>query len=100
MSQRNALSETELREALQQLTEWKTDGGALLRIFTFKDFRTAFAFMSSVALAAEKADHHPDWRNVYNRVEVRLSTHDAKAITAKDTALATTITSIYEHGFR
>ena len=54
----------------------------------FRDFRQAFAFMTEVALLAEKADHHPEWSNVYNKVSIKLTTHDAGGLTAKDVALA------------
>lgn len=59
--------------------------------FTFKDFAEAFSFMAHVALLAEKADHHPDWSNSYNKVEITLSTHDAGGLTKKDIALAEAI---------
>ncbi len=100
MENPTALSETEIRSALLSLNEWTYDGKTLQRQFRFKDFRTAFGFMSSVSLAAEKAAHHPDWQNVYNTVDIRLHTHDVKAVTALDLELAKTITSIYENGFR
>jgi len=61
---------------------------AITREFVFADFNRAFAFMTQVALAAEKADHHPEWSNVYNKVRVTLSTHDAGAVTQKDLDLA------------
>lgn len=61
---------------------------AITREFAFKDFNQAFAFMTQVALAAEKADHHPEWSNVYNKVRVTLTTHDAGGLTEKDLALA------------
>ena len=61
---------------------------AITREFVFSDFNRAFAFMTQVALAAEKADHHPEWSNVYNKVRVTLSTHDAGGITEKDLVLA------------
>jgi 4a-hydroxytetrahydrobiopterin dehydratase len=64
------------------------DGLALEREFRFADFSAAFGFMAAVALAAEKADHHPEWFNVYNRVSVRWTTHDAGGITRRDVALA------------
>jgi 4a-hydroxytetrahydrobiopterin dehydratase len=64
------------------------DGRSIRRTFKFADFREAFGFMTQVALAAEKADHHPDWSNVYNRVEIILTTHDAGGLTARDFALA------------
>ena len=78
-------------EALKTLTKWtKADGDrdAIFRQFKFADFKTAFAFMSGCALAAETADHHPEWFNVYNKVEVTLTTHDADGVTEKDVELA------------
>ena len=76
--------------ALQQLPEWREVEGseAITRTFRFKDFNEAFGFMTRVALLAEKLDHHPEWFNVYNRVDVTLSTHDAGGIMEKDIALA------------
>ncbi len=79
--------------------DWKeenTDGGsALTKDFKFSDFVSAWAFMSSVALLAERMDHHPEWTNVYNRVSIRLSTHDAgNKITDKDRNLASQIDSL------
>lgn len=68
-----------------------TDGLAITRSLRFADFGAAFAFMTRVALAAEKADHHPEWSNVYNRVDVRLTTHDAGGLTERDFALAAAI---------
>ena len=61
---------------------------AITREFVFPDFNRAFAFMTQVALAAEKADHHPEWSNVYNKVRVTLTTHDAGGVTQKDLDLA------------
>jgi 4a-hydroxytetrahydrobiopterin dehydratase len=61
---------------------------AITRKFEFKDFNAAFAFMTRVALLAEKMDHHPEWSNVYNKVEVTLTTHDAGGVTDKDIAMA------------
>jgi len=70
-------------------TMWKEENNSLYRKFEFKDFSAAFAFMTRVALAAEKADHHPLWTNVYNKVEIWLSTHDAgDIVTEKDSKLA------------
>jgi 4a-hydroxytetrahydrobiopterin dehydratase len=76
--------------ALKELPEWhEVDRrDAITRKFQFKDFNQAFAFMTRVALLAEKMDHHPEWFNVYNRVEVTLSTHDAGGVTEKDIAMA------------
>jgi 4a-hydroxytetrahydrobiopterin dehydratase len=67
---------------------------AITRDFAFADFSTAWAFMSRVALLAEKHDHHPDWRNVYNRVSITLTTHDASGLTARDTYLAAAIDAL------
>lgn len=69
---------------------WTTtdDGSAIERTFRFADFATAFAFMAGVAPSCERADHHPEWANTWNTVEVRLTTHDAGGLTEKDTDLA------------
>ena len=82
------LDETALREALADLEGWSLEAGKLHREYRFPDFVTAFGFMSSVALVAEAMNHHPEWQNVYNRVVVDLTTHDAGGITEKDLALA------------
>ena len=82
------LTEAEIALALVRLPGWNRDGDAIVRSYRFKDFTHAFAFMTRVALLAEKADHHPEWSNVYNRVEVRLTTHDAHGLTTRDMALA------------
>jgi 4a-hydroxytetrahydrobiopterin dehydratase len=75
------------------LPEWQTVDGrdAITRAFKFADFNAAFGFMTRVALAAEKLDHHPEWTNVWNRVEITLSTHDAGGLTQRDVELATII---------
>ena len=71
---------------------WKEENNKLTKTFQFKDFSEAFAFMTRVALAAEKMDHHPNWSNVYNRVIIELSTHDAgNIVTDKDRKLAALI---------
>jgi 4a-hydroxytetrahydrobiopterin dehydratase len=79
-----------VRAKLAALPGWTLtdDGLAITRRFKFADFREAFAFMTRVALAAERADHHPEWSNVYNRVDIRLTTHDAGGLTERDFALA------------
>ena len=84
------LSHPDRAAALSALPEWQIagDGTAITRRFSFADFRTAFAFMTGVALAAEKADHHPEWSNVYNRVTITLTTHDAGGLTERDVTLA------------
>lgn len=77
-------------EAIARLPSWRAVEGrdAITKEFRFRDFNAAFGFMARVALYAEKADHHPEWTNVYNRVDVTLSTHDAGGVTDKDIALA------------
>lgn len=76
--------------ALLLLEGWSATEGrdAIRKTFIFKNFNEAFGFMTSVAMQAEKLDHHPEWTNVYNRVSVTLSTHDAKGVTERDVALA------------
>lgn len=76
--------------ALESLPEWATVTGrdAIGRTYRFKDFNAAFGWMTRIALAAEKLDHHPEWSNVYNRVDVVLTTHDAGGVTGLDIALA------------
>ena len=74
---------------------WKEINNKLTRTFVFKNFSEAFAFMTRVALIAEKMDHHPEWSNVWNKVSISLSTHDAgNTITAKDRELATAIDAL------
>lgn len=77
-------------KALAALSQWRHDKqrDAITRKFVFKDFRQAFAFMTQVALHAEKHGHHPEWSNVYNRVEMTLTTHDAGGLTQRDIDLA------------
>jgi 4a-hydroxytetrahydrobiopterin dehydratase len=78
------------RTALAQLPHWRelADRDAIRREFKFRNFNAAFGFMTRVAMQAEKADHHPEWSNVYNRVDVTLTTHSADGLTDKDIALA------------
>jgi 4a-hydroxytetrahydrobiopterin dehydratase len=77
--------------AVAQLNGWKAVNGrdAISKSFKFADFNAAFGFMTRVALKADKMDHHPEWSNVYNNVDVVLTTHDAGGVTAKDVELAT-----------
>ncbi|HEY0044830.1 MAG TPA: 4a-hydroxytetrahydrobiopterin dehydratase [Allosphingosinicella sp.] len=84
------LSETDRAAALEALPGWTYDSErrAIARSFRFGDFSVAFAFMTRVALAAEAADHHPEWFNVWNRVDIALTTHDSGGVTEKDIALA------------
>lgn len=87
------LTDQERDAALAELTGWslREDGLALSRDFKFADFSEAFAFMTRVALYAEKADHHPEWSNVYNRVHVTLTTHDAGGLSERDVKMARAI---------
>ena len=87
------LSEAEREDALEGLPEWDHDEArdAITRSFAFADFSQAFAFMTRVALLAEKADHHPEWSNVWNRVEILLTTHDAGGLSHRDTDMAAAI---------
>ena len=84
------------RQALAGLTGWAEveSRDAIAKSFSFADFNAAFGFMARVALQAERMDHHPEWFNVYNRVEVTLSTHDADGLTARDVELARFMDSI------
>jgi 4a-hydroxytetrahydrobiopterin dehydratase len=81
----------ELKTALKRLPDWKLADNreAITRKFQFVDFDAAFSFMTRVALKAAAMDHHPEWFNVYNKVDVQLATHDAGGVTAKDIELAT-----------
>lgn len=87
---RNRLTEEELKQALSELEGWqKLDSReAINKSFKFKDFNAAFGFMTRAALYAEKLDHHPEWFNVYNRVDVTLSTHSENGITELDIRFA------------
>ncbi len=80
----------------QSLPHWKflADKDAIQREFKFKDFSAAWGFMDRVALLAEKMDHHPEWFNVYNRVEITLTTHDAGGLSARDMAMAHAIDAL------
>lgn len=84
------LTDAERDTLLTDLPDWtlRADGLAIARTFKFADFSAAWGFMNRVALYAEKADHHPEWFNVYNRVEVTLTTHDANGLSARDDAMA------------
>ncbi len=84
------LEPIEVTEALAALPDWTHDTarGAIRREFRFADFNEAFGFMTRIALAAERADHHPEWFNVYNRVELTLTTHDCQGLSQRDIDLA------------
>src|SRR3546814_4803588 len=90
------LTEEERKEALADLSGWVYDAkrDAITRSFRFDDFNGAFGFMAQVALLAEKADHHPEWFNVYNRVDILLTTHDADGLSNRDVKLARKIDAL------
>ena len=91
-----ALNETERAEALDGLDEWDYDDArdAITRTIVFADFVEAFGFMTQVALIAERANHHPDWKNVWIRVEILLTTHDAGGLSPRDIEMAEAIDAI------
>jgi 4a-hydroxytetrahydrobiopterin dehydratase len=90
------LNEKARAELPRTLPHWQVPAGqdAIRRAFRFRDFSEAWGFMSRVALLAEKADHHPEWTNVWNRVEITLSTHDAGGLSARDVELARAIDAL------
>ncbi|WP_322011083.1 4a-hydroxytetrahydrobiopterin dehydratase [Paraburkholderia sp. J12] len=92
----NRLTSEERATQLAELHGWQAVAGrdAIQRSFRFADFNEAFGFMTRVAIKAEQMNHHPEWFNVYNRVEITLSTHDANGLTSRDIALARFIDSI------
>ncbi len=88
------LSDKDIKQRLGDLDGWERDGDHIERTFEFDDFSSAWGFMSRVALLAETQNHHPEWTNVYNRVLVRLTTHDADGISDKDFTLASAINAL------
>lgn len=94
MANISKLNDSEIQAALEGLPEWKVVNGKLHREYRFPDFVHAFGFMATAAIAIEAMGHHPEWFNVWNRVTVDLTTHDAVGITAKDVALANKLETI------
>ena len=95
MTRPEKLDEHEIAERMSRVPGWEFVDGKLHRGFSFPDFTRAFGFMASVALVAESNDHHPDWSNVYNRVVIDLSTHDAGGVTELDFVLAEAVNTLY-----
>ncbi len=91
------LSERTIEERLDKIEGWEYVNGAIETTFEFKDFREAFATMTHIAFECEVQGHHPDWNNVYNTLNIRLSTHDAGGVTEKDFILAHAIEKIIEN---
>jgi 4a-hydroxytetrahydrobiopterin dehydratase len=90
------LNEQQITESIKTfLPEWEYNNTFISKEFKFRNFVEAFAFMTAVALEAEKMDHHPDWTNVYNRVAVKLNTHSEGGVTEKDIELAKRMERIY-----
>lgn len=87
-SEAKKLTEEEIRQRLPELKGWSVENGKLHKVYVFKDFKEAFGFMASAALAAEAMDHHPDWSNSYKKVVVDLTTHAVGGITSLDAELA------------
>ena len=94
MGKPTRLTDEQVNEALSELSGWDLSDGKLHREFKFADFVQAFSFMSSIALVAERMDHHPEWFNVYNRVVIDLRTHDCDGISERDLELARRIDSL------
>jgi 4a-hydroxytetrahydrobiopterin dehydratase len=90
------LNEDEIAANLKNVSGWSVENDKLYREFIFPRFIEAFGFMASVATVAEKQDHHPEWFNVYNKVQIHLTTHEAGGITANDFALARSIDEIHQ----
>ncbi len=90
------LNEANAKTALAQLDGWEfdRDGDAIRKVFEFSDFSEAWAFMNRVALIAEKSDHHPEWFNVYNKVDITLTTHDAGGLSQRDVDMAQAIEAL------
>lgn len=82
------LDENGIRDALSGLPGWSADAGALRRTYRFRDFVEAWGFLSAAALLVQQMDHHPEWSNVYNRVDITLSTHDCGGLSERDVKLA------------
>lgn len=90
------LTDDEREDLLRAHPDWSLarEGAAIERTFKFADFNEAFGFMTRVALLSDKADHHPEWFNVYNRVEITLTTHDADGLSRRDADMATAIDAL------
>lgn len=95
MTKRDRLDEAAIASGLEHLDGWDLDDGRLHRTFEFPDFVHAFGFMASVALVAERMNHHPDWSNSYRTVVIHLSSHDVAGLSARDFELAAHINAMY-----
>lgn len=93
------LSQQEIELEIGKIQGWKVANGKLNRTFEFENFVQAFGFMTQVAIQAEKMNHHPEWFNVYNKIEINLVTHDINGISNYDIKLAETINHLYSKEF-
>ena len=93
-----ALNESDIQRQLKLVPNWQRDTNSIVREYIFADFVEAFGFMSQVAMLAERADHHPEWSNVYKRVTIKLTTHDCAGLSQLDFALAHEIDQIGKTG--
>jgi 4a-hydroxytetrahydrobiopterin dehydratase len=85
------MNDAQVSEELKKLNGWQGNGSAINKDFVFADFNEAFAFLTRIAMLSEKMNHHAEWSGVYNKVSIRLSTHDAGGVTEKDTKMAAAI---------
>ena len=90
----STLSQDQINERLSSMNGWVFENNAIHTAFEFENFKEAFTIMTRIAFEAERLNHHPDWSNVYNRIDISLSTHDAGGVTEKDFELAETIDQI------
>jgi 4a-hydroxytetrahydrobiopterin dehydratase len=93
-----ALNESDIQTQLELVPNWQRDTKSIVREYIFADFVQAFGFMSQVAMLAERANHHPEWSNVYKRVTIKLTTHDCAGLSQLDFALAHEIDQIGKRG--
>lgn len=93
-----ALNESDIQTQLELVPNWQRDTKSIVREYIFADFVEAFGFMSQVAMLAERANHHPEWSNVYKRVTIKLTTHDCAGLSQLDFALAHEIDQIGKRG--
>ena len=94
MAERLKLTEDEIKAAVSSLPGWRFEGSKLHKQYIFADFAHAFGFMATAAILIEKMNHHPEWSNVYNRIDVHLTTHDAGGVSKRDIELAHVLDNI------
>lgn len=93
----SSLTDDQIALQLQDLVGWERDGHSIIKTYVFEDFIRAIGFMTQAAFFAEALEHHPEWTNVYNKVTVRLGTHDTSSITSRDIQLAKRMESLVHH---